>query len=113
VRTVSGFSAGLFTGDVRMQDCSVPLPKVGRPHLMRERDAEWLIEATWAEHDWPSGATRRLRRRLSVLLALAEEPHNGLCVCARCEREWQRRNRPLTRSDEPSEVPPSDDEGTA
>lgn len=72
-------SSAIFTGDVRMQGCSVPLPKVTRPHLMSDRDAEWLIEATWAEHDWPSGGTVLLRRHRTVLHALSSDdfPSSG------------------------------------
>ena len=61
----------IFDGNTRMQNCSVPLPKLGRPDLIRVRDAEWLIEQAWAEHDWPSGGTALLRRHRSVLDALA------------------------------------------
>lgn len=65
--------AELFAGDVRMQGCSLPLPKVARPDLMRVRDAEWIIESTWAEHNWPSGGTALLRRHRTVLHALGSD----------------------------------------
>lgn len=66
-------TSDIFDGSTRMQGCSVPLPRISQPGLMRARDAEWLIEQAWAEHDWPSGGTALLRRHRTVLLALASD----------------------------------------
>ena len=63
----------IFDGNTRMQGCSVPLPKVDRTDLLRVRDAEWLIEQAWAEHNWPSGGTALLRRQRTVLHALQSD----------------------------------------